>query len=652
MDGPAVRLLERLAGEFGLSGPIWLVESRERAVPMTWGAWRPLILIPQGSQSWTEECLEMVLTHELAHVKRGDFVTGLLGRLACALYWFNPLAWLASVRIRVEQERACDDLALSRGLDPAAYARCLLEVLSQAAAAGPLRTLATTMAATGPLEQRLRSILDPSQARARRPLGRGYKVVAVLAAVCLVATLAAGRPRLGLAATAPPAEGAAKPAPPSAAEEQADVLEQLRRNYVKPPDEAALRAGALGGMMSALHDPYSTYLAPAELAEVETQLRGTVTGIGARLRTSDGRVSVEAALPDSPAQKAGIAPGDVILEVDGASITGLDSRAVARRITGTPGTVVRLKLVHQDGKEVVLELTRSAITLPTIRGLPGDQGGQRPAVIDVEHKVGYAQVLHFAAATPAELGDAIRRLQAQGMKGLILDLRSCPGGMLEAAVGVASLFLPGGVVLTIQGRDGAEAATSADAGKVLGDFPLVVLINERTSSAAEIVAGALQDRGRAVLVGTRTVGKGSVQSLIRLKEGSGAIKLTTAYYKLPGGRNIDRSAGNAVWGIDPNEGNFVPMDPRRLEALRGPGPGGAQNGAGVPDPVDLQLAAGLKAMIARLTTGEFARVGRSNEALAKHLRRREEIQKRRAALVDDLEKLDKELSELSRSEPR
>jgi carboxyl-terminal processing protease len=203
--------------------------------------------------------------------------------------------------------------------------------------------------------------------------------------------------------------------------------------------------------------------------------------------------------------------------------------------------------------------------------------------------------------------------------------------------------------VTIQGRDGAEAATSADAGKVLGDFPLVVLINEQTASAAEVVAGALQDRGRAVLVGTRTVGKGSVQTLIRLKEGSGAIKLTTAYYKLPGGRNIDRGAGNAAWGIDPNEGNFVPMDPRRLEALRGAGPGGAPQIAGAPDP---QLAAGLKAMTARLTTGEYAAVGGSKEVLANHLRRREEIQKRRAALVDDLEKLDKELNELSRSEPR
>jgi carboxyl-terminal processing protease len=238
------------------------------------------------------------------------------------------------------------------------------------------------------------------------------------------------------------------------------------------------------------------------------------------------------------------------------------------------------------------------------------------------------------------------------MKGLILDLRSCPGGTLEAAVGVASLFLPGGVIVTIQGRDGAEVTTSADAGKSLGDFPLVVLINEQTASAAEVVAGALQDRGRAVLVGTRTVGKGSVQSLMKLKEGSGAIKLTTAYYKLPSGRNIDRSEGNRRWGIDPNDGDFVPMDVRQLEALRRVGPDQPRPGAAARDRTDPQLAAGLKAMTARLTTGEFAQAGRSKEALADYLRRREEIQKRRTALVDDLEKLDKELDELSRAEPR
>src|SRR5262249_34169025 len=156
--------------------------------------------------------------------------------------------------------------------------------------------------------------------------------------------------------------------------------------------------------------------------------------------------------------------------------------------------------------------------------------------------------------------------------------------------------------------------------KSLGDFPLVVLINEQTASAAEVVAGALQDRGRAVLVGTRTTGKGSIQSLIMLKDGGGAIKLTTSYYNLPAGRNIDRAEGKPDWGVDPSEGQFVPMAPN--------------------DPDDPQLAAALKAMAARLTTGEFARAGQPRSALTAHLQR-QDAEKRRAALMKDIEQIDR-----------
>jgi carboxyl-terminal processing protease len=655
IEGPAPGLLTRLAAALALNRPVRLVQSGERTMPMTWGVWYPVVLLPCGSRSWCQKRLEMVLWHELAHVQRCDFVTGLLGHVACALYWFNPLAWLAATRIRIEQERACDDLVLGRGLDPSEYADHLLAVLSGGAWRRPTHVIASAMASAGPIERRLRSIVDPSRARSQRPLARRRVVLAALAVVCLVLPLASGRPRL--AAGAPPDEGTAQArprdegrVPAGPADEQADVLEQLRRNYVKPPDEAALREGALKGMVSALHDPYSTYLAPADLAELETQTRGSLTGIGARLGTSDGRVLVETPLPGSPAQKAGILPGDVILEVDGTSISGLDLRAVAKRIAGPAGTVVRLKIAHKDGREAALEITRIAITIPTVRGLNRSETDQKPALIDPEHKIGYAQVVQFGASTPVELRDSIQELQVQGMKGLILDLRSCPGGMLEAAVGVASLFLRGGVVVTVRGRDGAETVTNADERKSLGDFPLVVLINEQTASAAEIVVGALQDRGRAVLVGTRTFGKGSVQSLIKLKEGSGAIKLTTAYYTLPSGRNIDRVDGNASWGVDPNDGDFVPMETRQLERLRNPRLEQAQ--AGAIDPADPQLAAGLKAVVARLTTGEFTKVGQADSALAAHVHRREEVEKRRSALLDELKKVDNELKDLARAEPR
>ena len=480
-------------------------------------------------------------------------------------------------------------------------------------------------------------------------------VLAALAAACLVVPLASGR--LGSTVAAPPDEAPGKAATRdeaavrrARAEEQADVLERLLRNFVRPPDEAALRDGALKGMVGALHDPYSSYLGPTDLAALETQTRGTLIGIGARLGTVDGQVTVEAPLPGSPAQKAGIVPGDVIVEVDGRTTRGLDLRTVVQSIVGAPNTVVRLKLTRQDGREVVLDITRSPITLPTLRGLPHGEADQRTWMIDPEHKIGYALVEHFSSATADELRGVIRNLLDQGMKGMILDLRSCPGGLLDAAVEVVSLFVPGGTVLTIRGRDGGEVETKADPAKTLGDFPLVVLINEQTASAAEVVAGALQDRARAVLVGTRTVGKGSVQTLIRLKDGGGAIKLTTAYYKLPGGRNIDKAEAKSSWGIDPNDGDFVPMEIRQLEVLRKRRQG--LDLAAAIDPADLQLAAGLKAMVVRLRTGEYAKVGQAYSALATHVRRREEVEKRRASLRGDLEKVEQELSELSKTEPR
>ena len=303
------------------------------------------------------------------------------------------------------------------------------------------------MASSVGVERRLRSILDPS--RDRRPLARRQIVLASMAAAFLLAPLATGR--LG-----PPSPGRRtrprsrtsrakrRRGPRRRTDEQANVLEHLRRNYVRPPDEAAIRDGALKGMVDALHDPYSAYLGPADVAELETQIRGTLTGIGARLGTTAGRVIVEAPLPDSPASKAGVAAG----RRDPGSRWSADRRARPPRRGEAhcrrTGTVVRLKLAAATA-------ARSSSTSPaarspcrTVRSLLGDEGNPREWMIDPDHKIGYAQVEQFGPATGRELREAIQALQAQGMKGLILDLRSCPGGMLDAAVEVANLFLAGG----------------------------------------------------------------------------------------------------------------------------------------------------------------------------------------------------------------
>jgi carboxyl-terminal processing protease len=625
--GPERLALDRLAARLGLRRPIRLLANPRRTMPMTWGVWRPLVLLPRGVESWTEERLEMVLLHELAHIQRGDVATQWLGRLACALHWFNPLAWLAAARLRVEQERACDDQVLIRGLDPPDYATHLLDLVAQAASASrdPGLSGALAMASASDIERRLRSILDPS--RDRRPPSGRRAFLATLTVACLVMPLATGR--LGSAGAGQVAQAEAKATAPPQELDQAGVLEQLRRLYVRPLDEAQLREGAVRGMVDALHDPYSTYLGPAELAEVETQVRGTLTGIGARLSLQEGRVTIDGTLPDSPARKAGIQPGDTILEVDGDPWVGLGVREAARRIVGPAGTKVRLSIKRRDGSDAVCVLTRSALTLRTVEALH-DDAEPREWFLDPGLKVGYSRVRQFGAATAEELKEAIRAMQAAGMTGMILDLRGCPGGLLEAAVAAAGLFLPGGTVVTIRGRDGAETVVQADPAKTLGDFPLVVLVDEQTASAGEILAGALQDRGRAAVVGMRTRGKGSVQSLIKLKDG-GAIRLTTSYYTLPGGRNIDRTPGKPDWGVDPDEGQFVPK--------------GGDTDAAAPD--DLPLAAARKALVGRLTTGEFARAGMSRAALATLVRRREDIETRRAALLKDLEKVDRELRELN-----
>jgi carboxyl-terminal processing protease len=655
-------LLAALASDLGVRQPIRLVQSEQRVLPMTWGVWRPVVLLPGGAECWTEEHLKMALVHELAHVRRRDFAIRILARLSCAWHWFNPLAWLAARRLREEQERACDDIVLDRGVDPVEYASGLLALAAFGVPRGPGFLAAAGMATGSPVERRLRSILDPTQDR--RPLARRQVALAALAMVCLLAPLATAKIGMAGAVADPQRADAPSAKRENSSNEPADVLEQLRQLYVTPPDEARLRAGAIKGMVEALHDPYSTYLDRDETARMDGQVRGTLVGIGARLKTSEGHVVVEFPLPDGPAQKAGIRPGDLILEANGISLEGLDAAQAARLLTGEAGTRVRLRVKCRDGQVALFEFARGPFTLRTVRDILHHEGNGQQWMLDPQHKVGYAHVEQFGSATPAELRAAVQALLADGMKGLILDLRSCPGGLLEAAVAVANVFLAEGTIVTIRGRGGAETVMKADAATSLGTFPVMVLINDQTASAAEVVAGALQDRGRAVLVGSRTRGKGSVQSLVRLKDGAGAIRLTTAHYNLPGGRNIDRAEGKPTWGIDPDDRMFVPQDAaefaaillrRRIRTAQEAAAPAAQQEppdaiATAIDPEDAPLSAALRALVGKLTTGEYTPVGPSRVTQAEYARRREEMRMRRAALLNDIEKVDKELDDLRKAE--
>jgi carboxyl-terminal processing protease len=324
---------------------------------------------------------------------------------------------------------------------------------------------------------------------------------------------------------------------------------------------------------------------------------------------------------------------------------------------------VRLLIRREPDRELAVSIVRSPIKLPTVKGFRRGEGDRWDFLLDPAHRIGYVQIAHLGSATARELSDAVNELEAHGgLEGLILDLRSCPGGLLESAVAVANLFLARGTIVSIHGRSGPPNVIAADGSCAHADMPLVVLVNGQTASAAEIVAGALQDNRRALVVGTRTLGKGSVQTLIKLTGVEGAIKLTTAQYALPGGRNIDRRGTAEHWGIDPDPGHFVPMDKdqsvrllERREASEVIGgkpvlrsaPVGAMPPGGLDGEVDdPQLAAALGAILTRLESGVFAPgIGWTQGEIELFLKR-EDLQRRRDSLAGDLERLDRELSDL------
>jgi carboxyl-terminal processing protease len=659
-DRERLRLLDQLAGELGLRRAVRLVQSPQRVMPMTWGVLRPTLLLPEDAGSWPDDALRAVLRHELAHVRRADCLTQWVGRLACALYWFNPLAWFALARLRAEQEQACDDCVLDSGSDASLYAEQLLMIASGRRTRFLGASVTLAMASSARLERRLRAILDPG--RPRRRLSRPR--LALGAAAVLACTLALASAGLRPAAAAPPpdAPAQARPeAPPNQAalRDPAEVLAAVRAHYIKDTDEAELRHGAIKGLIDALNDPYSQYLAPKEAAGVMRQIQGSLTGIGVVLETLGGRPAVRSTLPNSPAQKAGLRPGDVIVAVDGRPTDNLTVADAVRRIVGAAGTPVKLTVETAGAPRKTLEITRAVIQIESVQGFARDTRQRWDFLLDPGHGIGYVHVRQLAPATPKELTAALEALDGRGLKGLVLDLRDCPGGVLDAALACVKLFVSKGKLLSVRGRGQPEQTFEADGKALVPDLPLVVLVNGQTASAGEIVAGALKENDRAVLVGTRTFGKGSVQTIIALKDDQGLIKLTTAYYYLPSGRNIDRVAGRDDWGVDPTDGDVVAVDAAQAEArrqraeARGVADGAARPAAEVTperlatDERDPQLAAALKALIAKTATGAFVKVGGPAGKAAASDERLDSVRKRREALLEDLKRVDRELEGLT-----
>jgi len=333
-----------------------------------------------------------------------------------------------------------------------------------------------------------------------------------------------------------------------------DIRAQIHRRYVEEVDDEELVRGAIDGMLRRL-DPFSTYIPPDEYGDFQERTNGELHGVGIEIDLINRELTVISPIDDTPAFHAGIMPGDVITGINGDSAEHISISEAARRIKGQPGTKVTLTLRRAaTGRTEQVTITRRAIDLPAVKGWSRKADGSWDYMIDPQQRIGYVRLGSFVPTTLGQLDEAVEQLQAQSVRALILDLRFNPGGLLSSAVDVADRFLTEGVIVETRGRWQRSEKHVAKAEGTYPGFPLVVLVNRVTASAAEIVAGALGDHHRAIVIGEGTLGKGSVQNVIELEDHESAIKLTTAYYYLPNGELIHRTPAaekSGKWGVEP-----------------------------------------------------------------------------------------------------
>jgi carboxyl-terminal processing protease len=315
------------------------------------------------------------------------------------------------------------------------------------------------------------------------------------------------------------------------------VLQDLQRDYYRPVNVAQLGQSGIAGLLASLHDPYTVYFTPQQATAFRNELNGTYTGIGTAVDTDSGRLTVTQVFLGSPAAQAGVRPGETIVTVNGVPTAGKSIDASVARIVGPAGTQVHLQL-RQTGAPALIDLTltRRRISPPLTSSRVIDDHGT---------KVGYVSLSSFAKGAGEQVGRAVADLQKRGAQWLVFDLRNDGGGLVDEAVKVAGDFLPAGkVVVTTQGLHAPKDVLKTSGDSPTG-LPLVVLVNGYSASASEIVTGALQDDRRATVIGTRTFGKGVVQTVLPLSGGA-SLKITIAAYLTPLGRNINHK------GIEPS----------------------------------------------------------------------------------------------------
>lgn len=306
----------------------------------------------------------------------------------------------------------------------------------------------------------------------------------------------------------------------------AEVLSQIQKHYVEEVKPKDLVQGAIRGMLSTL-DPHSAYMTPEMYKEIQVETRGEFGGVGIQIGIKDNRLAVIAPIEGTPAQKAGIRAGDFIIKVNDETTKDLTLLDAVQRMRGAKGTKVTLT-IQRDGtpEPLVFTLVRDIIKIESVKSKV------------IEDNIGYVRLTQFQESTAKDLSRVIKKYREQKTQATILDLRNNPGGLLTSAVEVSEQFVgPSKLIVSIKGRDGRKDEYVSRSKEPAEDTPMIILVNEGSASASEIVAGALQDWGRAVVVGTQTFGKGSVQTIVPLADGSG-LRLTTAKYYTPKGRSI------------------------------------------------------------------------------------------------------------------
>ena len=403
-----------------------------------------------------------------------------------------------------------------------------------------------------------------------------------------------------------------------------DVHSLINGLYVDDAQFDALQLGAINGMIEELNDPYTTFVPRQDTERFSRDLTGEYVGIGAEVQIRDGWLTISSPLDGSPSWKAGVRADDRVIEIDGVSTEGYAIDDAIDKLIGEPDTKVVIT-VERNGETLEIEIIRGHIKVQAVKGFMREDGdGAWEHVIDADRNIGYIRLTQFTPKSALEVLKAINRAEkTQELNGLILDLRFNPGGLLDEAVKIADMFIDEGTIVSTKGRVFEEKIVSAHAKNTIVDMPLVVLVNGQSASASEVLSGALSDHDRAIVVGTRSFGKGSVQTVRNLESGAGVLKITEQHYYLPSGRLLHRRDDSTSWGVDPSAGYYVPitnaqlgemLTARRAQEIIAAGNDEDRVDLSDTDAIlsalqDPQLSAAVRVLQHRVDTGEFEPVG-------------------------------------------